>query len=408
MLGAARLRPPAPTPLLPGALYARLDGLPLSRSKRRLARDFSDGVMLAEVVKHVRPQLGDLHTFVPTCSTDRKLSNGACSTGRRRAAGRRAAQTSAALQAPLPALVGAAPRPLTALPPRLVWVGSLSPALPVSGTSSQALSCSGSPGHLSVSLFLTPGISRKRGLPPGPTRLAAEGCTPPTCLLHRKVFHKLRSCVSEADIRKVVGSTPEASEPILCALGEKVVDCNTGPEDPPSTADPGVSRADAAGPWVGLATPPHTGLLSPPPSSTKTLLSQRAPEKTGPCVCRGWDPACGPWEHLEPGVQQRLEEKDRRWPFCRRWSRPPAMWPCHGLAGTAQRSQMVRESGCQMLVRDVVSLKILQMKVERLEHLVRLKDRQIAELTRRRDEPMREAAEEGSERVATPPKSARP
>lgn len=43
MLGAARLRPPAPTPLLPGALYARLDGLPLSRSKRRLARDFSDG-----------------------------------------------------------------------------------------------------------------------------------------------------------------------------------------------------------------------------------------------------------------------------------------------------------------------------------------------------------------------------
>lgn len=61
-----------------------------------------------------------------------------------------------------------------------------------------------------------------------------------------------------------------------------------------------------------------------------------------------------------------------------------------------------------MLVRDVVSLKILQMKVERLEHLVRLKDRQIAELTRRRDEPMREATEEGSERVATPPKSARP
>lgn len=46
MLGAARPRPPAPTPLLPGALrglYARLDGLPLSRSKRRLARDFSDG-----------------------------------------------------------------------------------------------------------------------------------------------------------------------------------------------------------------------------------------------------------------------------------------------------------------------------------------------------------------------------
>lgn len=61
-----------------------------------------------------------------------------------------------------------------------------------------------------------------------------------------------------------------------------------------------------------------------------------------------------------------------------------------------------------MSVRDVVSLKILQMTVERLEHLVRLKDWRIAELTRLKDEPMREAAEKGSERVATPPKSARP
>lgn len=46
MLNTARPRPPAPPPLPPGALhglYAWLDALPLSRRKRHLARDFSDG-----------------------------------------------------------------------------------------------------------------------------------------------------------------------------------------------------------------------------------------------------------------------------------------------------------------------------------------------------------------------------
>ncbi|XP_032985641.1 sperm flagellar protein 1 isoform X2 [Rhinolophus ferrumequinum] len=193
-------------------------------------------------------------------------------------------------------------------------------------------------------------------------------------VLNRKVFHKLHFCVSEADIRKVVANVPGAIEPILCALREKVVDCSTGPEDPPSTADPGVSRADVDGPCVGLTTPPHAGLLSPPvPSSVKTLLSQRAPEKMGPCVCRGRGPAGGPWEHLEPGVQQRLEEKE-------------------------QALAILQET-----------VQILQMKVVRLEHLVRLKDQRIAELTRRWDELMNEAAEKGSsERVATLPESARP
>ncbi|XP_044791058.2 translation initiation factor IF-2 [Bubalus bubalis] len=119
VLDAARPRRPAPPPLPPGALhglYAWLDALPLSRRKRHLARDFSDGgegpgacpgvqtespalvllgqreprglvggtarqrprpgqVMLAEVVKLFRPRLVDLHNYVPTCNTGQKRSN---------------------------------------------------------------------------------------------------------------------------------------------------------------------------------------------------------------------------------------------------------------------------------------------------------------------------------------------
>nr|XP_048311257.1 uncharacterized protein LOC125413677 isoform X3 [Myodes glareolus] len=56
-------------------LCAWLDRLPLSRPKRHLARDFSDGVLVAEIVKHFHPRLVNLHSYVPACSTDQKLSN---------------------------------------------------------------------------------------------------------------------------------------------------------------------------------------------------------------------------------------------------------------------------------------------------------------------------------------------
>ncbi|KFO38225.1 Sperm flagellar protein 1 [Fukomys damarensis] len=52
-----------------------LDRLPLSRPKRHLARDFSDGVLVAEIVKHFHPRLVDLHNYSPACNTDQKLSN---------------------------------------------------------------------------------------------------------------------------------------------------------------------------------------------------------------------------------------------------------------------------------------------------------------------------------------------
>ncbi|XP_006867549.1 PREDICTED: sperm flagellar protein 1-like [Chrysochloris asiatica] len=78
MLGATHPSPPTVQSLPPSTLsglYAWLDRLPLSRPKRHLARDFSDGVMLAEIVKYFHPQLVDLHNYIPTCNTDQKLSN---------------------------------------------------------------------------------------------------------------------------------------------------------------------------------------------------------------------------------------------------------------------------------------------------------------------------------------------
>ncbi|XP_067277787.1 sperm flagellar protein 1 [Pseudorasbora parva] len=56
-------------------LYAWIDKIPLSRPKRNIARDFSDGVMAAEVVKHFFPKLVDLHNYTPAHSTQQKLSN---------------------------------------------------------------------------------------------------------------------------------------------------------------------------------------------------------------------------------------------------------------------------------------------------------------------------------------------
>ncbi|KAK9541629.1 hypothetical protein VZT92_001657 [Zoarces viviparus] len=56
-------------------LYAWIDKIPLSRPKRHIARDFSDGVMAAEVVKYFFPKLVDLHNYTATNTTQQKLSN---------------------------------------------------------------------------------------------------------------------------------------------------------------------------------------------------------------------------------------------------------------------------------------------------------------------------------------------
>ncbi|XP_034041142.1 sperm flagellar protein 1 [Thalassophryne amazonica] len=56
-------------------LYAWIDKIPLSRPKRHITRDFSDGVMAAEVVKYFFPKLVDMHNYIPANSTQQKLSN---------------------------------------------------------------------------------------------------------------------------------------------------------------------------------------------------------------------------------------------------------------------------------------------------------------------------------------------
>jgi hypothetical protein len=52
-----------------------IDGIPLSRKKRNLARDFSDGVLFAEIVHHFCPHLIDLHNFDQGLRVDTKVYN---------------------------------------------------------------------------------------------------------------------------------------------------------------------------------------------------------------------------------------------------------------------------------------------------------------------------------------------
>ncbi|KAG8453270.1 hypothetical protein GDO86_000051, partial [Hymenochirus boettgeri] len=56
-------------------LYSWVDKIPLSRPKRNIARDFSDGVLAAEMVKFYFPKIVEMHNYVPANSTQQKLSN---------------------------------------------------------------------------------------------------------------------------------------------------------------------------------------------------------------------------------------------------------------------------------------------------------------------------------------------
>jgi hypothetical protein len=56
-------------------LYTWIDEIPLSRPKRNISRDFSDGVLLAEVVRHYFPRLVEIHNYPSANSTQQKVYN---------------------------------------------------------------------------------------------------------------------------------------------------------------------------------------------------------------------------------------------------------------------------------------------------------------------------------------------
>lgn len=56
-------------------IYEWIDEIPLSRPKRNITRDFADGAMLAEVIKHYHPRLVELHNYPLAHNTQQKLNN---------------------------------------------------------------------------------------------------------------------------------------------------------------------------------------------------------------------------------------------------------------------------------------------------------------------------------------------
>jgi hypothetical protein len=57
------------------SLYLWVDDIPLSRPKRNITRDFSDGVLMAEAVHHFYPRLVDLHNYSAANSVQQKMYN---------------------------------------------------------------------------------------------------------------------------------------------------------------------------------------------------------------------------------------------------------------------------------------------------------------------------------------------
>lgn len=57
------------------SLYQWIDRVPLSRPKKNIGKDFSDGVLVGEIIKHYFPRLVDLHNYTPAAATKQKMEN---------------------------------------------------------------------------------------------------------------------------------------------------------------------------------------------------------------------------------------------------------------------------------------------------------------------------------------------
>ncbi|CAM4784892.1 unnamed protein product [Rotaria magnacalcarata] len=56
-------------------LYIWIDSLPLSRPKKRIERDFSDGLLIAEIIRYYLPDLVEMHNYTPANSLQQKKAN---------------------------------------------------------------------------------------------------------------------------------------------------------------------------------------------------------------------------------------------------------------------------------------------------------------------------------------------
>ncbi|XP_065062846.1 sperm flagellar protein 1-like [Rhopilema esculentum] len=56
-------------------LYTWIDEIPLTRPKKNISRDFSDGVLVAEIVHHFLPKVIDLHNYVAANGNQAKADN---------------------------------------------------------------------------------------------------------------------------------------------------------------------------------------------------------------------------------------------------------------------------------------------------------------------------------------------
>ncbi len=57
------------------SLYEWIDSIPLSREKKNISRDFCDGVLMAEIMKHYYPKMVDIYNYREASSTQQKLVN---------------------------------------------------------------------------------------------------------------------------------------------------------------------------------------------------------------------------------------------------------------------------------------------------------------------------------------------
>ena len=56
-------------------VYEWVDSFTLSKAKRNIARDFSDGVLVSEILKHYFPELVSLHSYIAYNNNDMKVDN---------------------------------------------------------------------------------------------------------------------------------------------------------------------------------------------------------------------------------------------------------------------------------------------------------------------------------------------